>query len=294
MNKFSIRDIEMLSGIKAHTFRIWEQRHGLCFCKRKDSQHRYYDNEDLKAVLRIAYLYHRGYKISRIANLSEDDILELTTVNMDAQNCDVSIQQLVEAALDYDQLRFEKILQHAILRFGFEKSILQVFYPFLEKTGLLWVTGHLVPAQEHFSTGLIQQKIMVAIDRLGAVRTDQEDTILIFAPPGEMHEIPLLVALYHFKKHGFKTIYFGVNAPLPQLEYYCIHRKISHLFLHSLTNFSNKESGDYVQCLLHKFPGVKIIASGPVFKNTQLNSPLVKIANTVEELIPVFLGLRGE
>ncbi|MEO6000103.1 MAG: MerR family transcriptional regulator [Chitinophagaceae bacterium] len=291
MNKFSIRDIEMLSGIKAHTFRIWEQRHGLYFCKRKDSQHRFYDNEDLKAVLRIAYLYHRGYKISKIANLSRDEVVELASANIQTHNYDLSIRQLIEASIDYDQLRFEKIIQHAILRFGFDKSILRVFYPFMEKIGLLWVTEHLIPAQEHFSSCLIQQKIIVAIDMLVPPQLNREDTILIFAPEGEMHEIPLLIAQYHFKKNGIKTIYFGANTAIPELEYYNNHRKITHLYFHSITNFSNREPDEYIKCLLLKFPGVKIIVSGSALEKIQVDSSLVKIASTVEDLIPVFLSL---
>jgi DNA-binding transcriptional MerR regulator len=267
MNNFSIKDIEMLSGIKAHTFRIWEQRHGLCFCKRKDSKHRYYDNEDLKAVLRIAYLYHKGYKISKIASLSSEEIIALSLSNIDESNYDFSIHQLIEANIDFDQPRFERILQQAISRFGIEKSINRVFYPFMERVGLLWVTEHLIPAQEHFSSSLIQQKIIVAIDKLASVITHHNDSVLIFAPEGELHEIPLLVALYQFKKHGVKTVYFGANVTLKELDYYCSHKSVSHFYLHLITNF-HKEPEEYINSLISRFPGIKIMVSGPAWKNT--------------------------
>ena len=218
-------------------------------------------------------------------------MIKLASGNIETYNYDLSIQQLIEANLDYDQLRFEKILQHAILRFGFEKSVVRVFYPFMEKVGLLWVTEHLIPAQEHFSSCLIQQKILVAIDRLGSLALNREEVVLIFAPEGEMHEIPLLIALYYFRKHGIKTIYFGVNIALSKLEYYCNEKKVTHLYLHSITHFLNKEPADYIQCLLLKFPGTKIIVSGQAFKNIQMSSPLVKIVDSVEELMPVFLSL---
>src|SRR5438105_12129127 len=123
MNNFTIKDIERLSGIKAHTLRIWEQRHGLCFCKRKESLHRYYDNEDLKQILRIAYLYHHGYKISRIATFSKDEIKKLATTNSGENNYDIFINQMIEASIDYDQPRFEKIIHNALLHLGFEKAI---------------------------------------------------------------------------------------------------------------------------------------------------------------------------
>ncbi|MBC7903791.1 MAG: MerR family transcriptional regulator, partial [Gemmatimonadaceae bacterium] len=113
MHHFNIRDVENLSGIKAHTLRIWEQRYKVNFCKRKESRHRYYDNDDLKQILRIAHLYHKGYKISKIAELAEDDILSLTR-NQAKGDADAAINKLVESALDYDETRFEECIQEAI------------------------------------------------------------------------------------------------------------------------------------------------------------------------------------
>src|ERR1700712_3002086 len=103
MHHFTIRDIENLSGIKAHTLRMWEQRYGLCVCKRKESLHRYYDGEDLKHILRIAYLYHNGYRISRIVQLSADEILRLSSKKTGQDEYALMVNQLVEAGLDYNQ-----------------------------------------------------------------------------------------------------------------------------------------------------------------------------------------------
>jgi DNA-binding transcriptional MerR regulator/DNA-directed RNA polymerase subunit L len=286
MNYFSIKDIEMLSGIKAHTFRIWEQRHGLSFCKRKESQHRYYDNEDLKAVLRIAYLYHKGYKISKIAHLTKEELIKLATNDIEECNHDLFIQQLIEATLDYDQPRFEKNIQNAILRFGFEKSILNVFYPFMQKVGLLWVTEHLIPAQEHFSSSLIQQKLLVAIDRLGSAVMNTKDTVVIFAPEGEFHEMPLLIAWYLLKKQGIKTVYFGVNVPLKHIEYYCDNKRPGYFFLHLITNLAGNDPTEYISRLAKKFPAIDIIASGPAISKDAVFPETVKILQAIEELVP--------
>src|SRR5687767_14826166 len=146
MNHFSIRDIENMSGIKAHTLRIWEQRFQLCCPKRKASKHRIYDNEDLKHILRIAYLYHNGHKISRIAAMTENEIRSLALeTKPGAENCEIFINQLMEASIDFNQVYFEKILHTSLLHFGFEKAILSVIFPLLRKIGLLWLTGHIIP-----------------------------------------------------------------------------------------------------------------------------------------------------
>lgn len=129
MNIFSIRDIERLSGIKAHTLRIWEQRHGLCFGKRK-SQHRYYDNEDLKLILRVSFLYHNGYKISKIANLSKEEIQKITATDVSEFNYDLLINQMIEAGVDYDRVQFEQIIHHACSKLDLEKAVVKVFLSF--------------------------------------------------------------------------------------------------------------------------------------------------------------------
>jgi DNA-binding transcriptional MerR regulator len=284
MNNFSIKDIERLSGIKAHTLRIWEQRHSMSLCKRKESQHRYYDNEDLKHILRIAYLYHNGYKISRIARLSEDEIKNQVNINADESDYDLLIHHLVEASIDYDQFRFEKLLNNSLAQLGFEKFVVQICYPFFEKIGFLWMTEHVLPAHEHFSSYLIQKKIIVAIDELEQ-KLNNQYTVLIFAPSGEHHEIPLLVMQYLFKKHGTKTIYFGCNIAVPDLEYYCMHQRPTHLYVHLITNFLNQQAGEYIHFLLTKFPQQKLIISGPAFTEIKSSFENITILRSCEDMM---------
>ena len=148
MNHFTIKDIENLCGIKAHTLRIWEQRYNKLFVpKRKQSQHRIYDNDDLKELLRISFLYHNGHKISKIAELNPEQIQQLVeTFSITEDNHEVFIHQLIEAGVDFDEEKFEKIVNGLVLRVGLEKSIINVFYPFLQRIGLLWMTNNLIPA----------------------------------------------------------------------------------------------------------------------------------------------------
>jgi MerR family transcriptional regulator, light-induced transcriptional regulator len=284
MNNFSIKDIERLSGIKAHTLRIWEQRHGLCFCKRKESQHRYYDNEDLKKVLRTAYLYHNGYKVSKIARLSPEEIKRLAQQGSGNNDYQFQISQLVEASIDYDQPRFETLVNSSYESLGFEKSIVYVFYPFFEKIGLLWMTEHVLPAHEHFSSYLIQKKIIVAIDELQH-KVSSDYKVAIFAPKGEYHEIPLLVMQYLFKKYGIGTVYFGANTAVADIEYYSKHQLLTHVYTHLITNFLNKEPQQYLDFLIEKFPGKKIVVSGPVFNDVKFPPAGIQVLKSCEEMM---------
>src|SRR5215831_4648490 len=263
MNLFSIKDIENLTGIKAHTLRIWEQRYNFLNPKRKQSKHRFYDNEDLKFILRIAYLYNNGFKISRIACFREEEIKKLALeLKPGAENYDIFINQLTEASIDLNQERFEKILNNLVLHAGFEKSITHVIFPMLKNMGLLWITGNIIPAQEHFASSLIVKKMIVAIDGLERPEYNGERRVILFTPKGELHEIPLLFMQYMLKKHGIPHIYLGKNVCLGSLQEFCHERAFSQLYLHLITNLIRCEIKEYLMKLSSMFPDKEIIFSG--------------------------------
>jgi DNA-binding transcriptional MerR regulator len=263
MNCFSIRDIENLTGIKAHTLRMWEQRYQLCCCKRRRSRHRFYDNEDLKYILRIAYLYNNGYKISQIVGFSEEEIRRLALeLRENSDNSEIYINQLTEAAIDLDQPRFEKLLHTLVLHAGFEKSVLKVLFPLLKRIGVLWLTGHVIPAQEHFASALILKKMMLAIDGLEKPVYTGGRLVLLFTPAGELHEIPLLFMQYMLKKNGVPYIYLGKNVSLEMLQWICCRHPVTQLYFHVITNLTKCDMKEYVCKLSQRFPDKEIVFSG--------------------------------
>jgi DNA-binding transcriptional MerR regulator len=217
---FTIKDLSQLSRIKPHTLRIWEQRYGIMRPKRTDSNIREYSHDDLKYLLNVAILYENGVKISNIAKLSLGEISEkvkhLTTEKLEITT---QIQNLVVCMLDLDEDRFEKILTNSILSIGLEDTITQIVYPFLQHIGILWQTNTINPAQEHFITNLIRQKLIVAIDGIPVSRRKPNyKKFILFLPEGEMHEISLLFAAYLVKINGHKCIYLGQSLPVHDLK----------------------------------------------------------------------------
>jgi MerR family transcriptional regulator, light-induced transcriptional regulator len=292
VNSFTIRDIENLCGIKAHTLRAWEQRYNFFCPKRRAGNHRSYDKEDLKYLLRIAYLYHNGHKISVLARLTEKEICQLTIEHYSTEGAsEICINQLTEASLDFDQDRFDKILQHIILNQGFEKAISKVAFAFLNKMGLLWLTGNVVPAQEHFASALITKKIHVAIDGLEAPPPGADRKILIYAPKGEFHEIPLLYMHYLMKKNGIPTIYFGKDVGIEELEYYCAYKPVTHLYFNLVTNLARFEPHQYIEKLVSLFPDKEIVISGCLARDLQHVRPGVRPLRSMEEM-HAFAGER--
>ncbi len=264
MNFFSISDIENLTNIKAHTLRIWEQRYGLCFSKRKDSSHRYYDAEDLKQMLRIAWLYHRGHKISKIATLNAEEIRRIAHGETSAEKrMDHYFNRLFEASLDLDETAFTGTLQISIREFGFETAIKHLVFPFLEKMGLFWLTGHVIPAQEHFASELIIRRIMTAIQEIPIKSLpDRNKEVVLFNPEGELHEIPLLYMHYLLRKNRIPVAYFGCSTSIGTLQEYCQLKSPARAYFHLITNLTRKDISVYLAELSAALPRQRIFCSG--------------------------------
>lgn len=214
MARFSIRDVEKFTGVKAHTLRIWEQRYNILTPKRTDTNIRYYDDADLKQLLGISILLNNGYRISKAACMCREEVAgkvkEFSENNVSAIN---QIMGLVSAMLDLDEQAFNKLLNTQVLQLGLEKTVIQVLFPFLNHLGMLWMTGTIHPAHEHFVSNLIKQKLYVAIE--GQVQRSGSESIkfLLYLPEGESHEMGLLFANYVLRSHGHQTIYLGQNTP---------------------------------------------------------------------------------
>jgi DNA-binding transcriptional MerR regulator len=217
MAQYSIKDLEKLSGIQAHTIRIWEKRYRLVIPRRTDTNIRVYSDEDLKRLLNVALLNHNGLKISKIARLNEDSIKqEILNLSSNINNHGNHIDNLIMAMVELNEHTFESTIQTVSEQDGFESAFVHVVYPFLNKIGVLWQTGHINPAQEHFASSLIKQKLFAAID---AIPTNQssEHKFIIFLPEGEYHELGLLFFHYLIKKSGYYSVYLGQSVPLDDL-----------------------------------------------------------------------------
>ena len=284
MQKFTIRDIENMCDIKAHTLRIWEQRYNFFLPKRTEGQQRYYENEDLKRMLRVAFLYHHGWKISKIASLNEEEILvQVRAIEKTSGEFQHFILTLIEAAIDFDEKAFTKVLDEMIQKFGVETTIAKICYPFLNRVGMLWMTNNIIPAQEHFSSYIIQHKIISETDKLEQ-QTNNKPLILLYTPDGEFHEIPLLFINYLLKKWGWQTIYLGSNIKFQQLTEVAQKEDITFIFTHIITNFTRFEIDEYFEMVCTAFPDKTIVASGTSALETKRQFLNLKILRSDEAI----------
>lgn len=263
MANYSIKDLENFTGIKAHTIRIWEKRYNIVEPKRTCSNIRYYDDDDLKRLLNISILNRNGLKISNIVNLSDELINEKVLSMAQAQNdMESQIENLVVAMIELDENKFEKIFNTAVINLGFENAVVRILYPFFIKIGILWQIGTINPAQEHFISNLIRQKLIVAIDGLIDLYRGNTRSFLLFLPEGEFHELGLLFYYYLLKKNGHKVIYLGETVPFNGLVEVSKVKKVDAILTAIITAINEDEYIAYLNRLSENFPSTPIYLTG--------------------------------
>jgi DNA-binding transcriptional MerR regulator len=263
MTRYSIRELEKLTGIKAHTIRIWEKRYKIIKPSRTNTNIRYYCDSDLKKLLNIAILNRQGYRISDISKMSADEISEkVMNFSYSSNDVESQIEKLVIAMVDLDEAGFDKILSNAIMHDGFEQTLIKLIFPFFEKIGVLWQTGSINPAQEHFVSNLFRQKIMVAIDNLMIPDKENAKKFILFLPEDEFHELGLLFYNYLIKKAGQSVIYLGSSVPIEDLSKTTDVIQPDYLFTAITTSIKGMDLHTYIEELSKNFPDQKIFITG--------------------------------
>ena len=273
MNAFTIKDIENLSGIKAHTIRIWEQRYNFLKPQRTATNIRYYSNEQLKAILNIALLNKYGFKISHIGRMQPQEIQE-RLLSLDDANAvqERVVNELVQEMVDLQIDKFEKIISAYITSKGIERTVIQIIFPFLEKIGLLWQTGHINPAQEHLVTNVIRQKLIVAIETtVSQVKIDK--TFLLCLPEGEYHELGLLFIYYLLKSRGAQTIYLGANVPLKDVEHVIQLKKPDFAFIHLTSGSPTFNFDKFLRTVEQRLDSITTVISGQATQDYKKKVP---------------------
>lgn len=273
--KYFIKDIENITGIKVYTLRIWEQRYGMLLPKRTETNIRYYEEDDLKYMMNIALLNNNGYKISRIAEMSRDEVQRRTlSISENSSSHQHLISALSTAMFDFDEKEFNKILSTNFLKLGVEETTVHIVFPFLKHLGVLWLSGSTHIAHEHFITNIIKQRMFVAIDQINVPTAPNAKKFLLFLPNGENHELSLLFASFILRSRGQKVIYLGTSTPLDDLnKIYKLHNP--DVIFCAITNANTSMPVQvYLQTLSRNWPNTQILVTGAqVVKRRDLKIP---------------------
>ncbi len=285
MTLYSISDLEKLSGIKAHTIRIWEQRYAILQPSRTATNIRYYADEDLKILLNIAYLKKNGYKISKIAKMSDEDLAQaLAEIPNEEASPNVQLDALTISMMEMDEYKFNKILDSNIDQLGFEKTMINVIYPFLEKLSMLWLTGSVQHVQESFISNLIRQKLIAAIDNLEVSNDVSAKKFVLYLPEKESQELSLQLLHYLLKKRNFKVAYLGGDITLSDVSDAVNILKPDYIFTMITETYAGDSASSYVNQMREQFPDVHLLLSGyQVVAQNILNSQHVTVLRSLPE-----------
>lgn len=260
MAVYSIKELENLSGIKAHTIRIWEKRYSLIYPHRTNTNIRYYTDNDLKKILNVAVLNRHGIKISNIAKLNDLELREeIIRVSGDSLTSDTLVDSLVLSMIDFDEYKLEALLEKSISKKGLKSTVTEVIYPFINKVGILWQSGDVYPAQEHFVSFLIRQKIIAATDGISSTFNPNGKKFLMLLPEGEWHELGLLIAQYLIKEAGHEVIYLGQSVPYSDVLAIGSAKKFDAVVVSMTTSQPGFDWLLYLQDLGGAFPDKKIL-----------------------------------
>jgi len=262
MNSFTIKDLENLSGIKAHTIRIWEQRYKFLKPCRTCTNIRYYSNDELQKILSIALLNKYGYKISHIDKMCETEIKEkmLSLSPLEAKQQKI-VNDLIVSMVNLDSQNVEKIIDAYIATEGIERTITQIIFPLLDRTGIIWLTNHIDPLQEKLLSNVVRQKLMVALEEMPAT-SKATKTIVLFTPEGTHRDLGILYMNYILRKRGVNTIYLGANVPLDHVTRIAAAKKTDYIYCHLASFCRNFNLDVFIAAATKNIKTVPFVVSG--------------------------------
>jgi len=285
MPTYFIKDLENLTGIRAHTIRVWEQRHNLLNPERMPNKIRVYSDKDLRKFLNVTLLNKNGLKISEIAKLSDNDIAEAVLKLLDSQDpkLEIQIESLKLIMVDMNEGKFEKLFSHLVVQLGFEDTIVKVFMPIFRRLHLLWQSNTITVAQINFITSLYKQKLYVAIDGLALSEKVNSKKIVLFLPKTERLDNGLLFCNYMAKKRGFQTLYLGDSFPAKEFVDILEKNPVSHLI--SVATLAKIDLTEYyTQMLSYCSENQKLILIGDQIGTVKITDPRLVVFQDYSEL----------
>ena len=292
MSSYTIKDLEQISGIKAHTIRIWEQRYQFLQPQRTETNIRSYSAEELKVILNVSLLNKYGFKISHIDKMStaeiEDKIMGLNQLDAEKERV---VNALIKDMVSLNMFAFEKQLDLYISQKGIEKTVTSIIFSFLERVGVLWITNHINPAQEHLASNIIRQKIILGIEKLPK-GLQSNKLVVLFMPEGEYHEIGLLFVHYLLKLRGFNVDYLGTNVPTVDLKYLTEIKKVDYLYAHITAPIKGFKLNKFLEQIGQIDKSIPIILTGQMMQ--EYKGPIasnIKVMNSLSQTMETLSNL---
>lgn len=263
MDRYTIAELEKLTGIRAGTIRIWERRYRIIKPHRTDTNRRWYDDDDLVRIINISILYRHGFKISKIASMSGIEIArEVALLTRETTDTDTQLDSLVVAMTDFNEKAVNDILMRSIINSGFEETFERIVFPFQKRVGVMWQTGSVDIGAEHFMSNIFRKRLIVATDTLPAPDAPDRKRVLLYLPESEWHEMGLLFYAFIARKAGHETLYLGQATPFNAMSDVASRWNADVIVTGSLTGLPYDRPEDYLKRLSAVFSNRKILVAG--------------------------------
>lgn len=290
---YSIKDIEQLCGIKAHTLRIWEKRYNILVAQRTSTNIRYYTEEDLRFALNLSILYNKGLKISKLAKLTKEEIrvraAELTDFDDSSEkNLDI----LSIAMLELNEYKFVRILNKNIEQRGFDETMEKVIYPLLEKINMLWVASSINEVHETFVLNIIKQKLIVEIDKLEIVQGNEKNKFLLYVPEDESQKLSLYYMYYVLRKKNFDVFFLGEDATFSKLKTAQEIIKADYIFTIINESFAEKPLQPYVDKICKEFDSTLLLSGYQAMNQSVVGCQKCEVLSTLDEVLAYINSLH--
>ena len=246
---FSIKDLENLSGIKAHTIRIWEKRYNLLSPERTQTNIRMYSLLSLQKLLNITLLYENGLKISKIAQLTNEEIPLKVRVIIDEKSIKNNMMNALKLSMiNFDQNLFHNTYNQLLVDLSFREIFKDYFVPLLQELGYLWQTNTISTTHEHFITNFIKQKVYTNTEKVQRLEpVDPNKIFVLFLPENEVHELGILYLNYELNLRGYKSIYLGQSVPIENLEPLLANDNFIEFVTYATVEPSKEKIDKYIQ-----------------------------------------------
>ena len=292
MSSYTIKDLEQISGIKAHTIRIWEQRYHFLQPQRTETNIRSYSADELKVILNVSLLNKYGFKISHIDKMSsaemEEKILGLSQYDAEKERV---VNALIKDMVSLNMIAFERQLDTYIANKGIEKAITDIIFSFLERVGVLWITNHINPAQEHLASNIIRQKVILGIEKLPKIYQSGK-CIVLFMPEGEFHEIGLLFVHFLLKQKGHHVDYLGSNVPLVDLKYLTEYKKVDLLYSHITAPMKGFKMNKFMEQLGQINSDIPVVLTGQLLQDYKGSFPSnIQVMKSLSQTMDFLAGI---
>lgn len=286
MDRYTLNDLEKLTGIMSGTIRIWERRFRIIKPHRTETNRRWYDDQDLKRILNISVLYRSGIKISKIATLTGAEIeAKVASITREADNPEINIDSLIIAMTTFNEKGVNEVLLRSIISIGFEKTFTNLVFPFLKRVGILWHTGSVNVGAEHFVSSLFRLRIISATDTLPPAVNPKRQRVVLFLPENELHEIGLLFFTYIIRSMGHEVLYLGQSTPLNAIHDVIDKWQPDTLVTGALSALPFTSPEEYLILLRKTFPEQRILVSGELANaKANVDFPNIFAIHSVDEL----------